>query len=181
MKLIIEERRGLPSVLYKDGGRTIIVEEMAKAINSALSQIKSILQPLLPVGATGNLQRALTVDLAKSQYRGNRIYGRMYTKGYAKRYAGVVELGRGRNKRRPPTAPLARWLMVKKGLSRKEASRAAFGLSRHIAREGTKPQLQWASNSLRFRNIANRELNMAMRVVLRRIKLSPRAKRKLGV
>ena len=181
MKLIIEERLGLPSVLYKDGGRIIILDEMSKAIDNALRQIKGILQPLLPVGATSKLQKSLTIDSARGKYKGNRIEGRMYTKGYAKRYAGVVELGRKAGSKRPPTAPLAKWLMKKKGLSKKEASRAAYGLSIHISKEGTRPQLQWARNTPRFKLIAQRELQMGLSRVLKRIKLSPRTKRKFGV
>ena len=73
--------------------------------------------------------------LQEENIKGNRIEGRMYNKGYAKRYAGVVELGRKAGSKRPPTAPLEKWLMVKKGLSKKEASRAAYGLSIHIARK----------------------------------------------
>ena len=87
MKLIIEERLGLPSVFYKDGGRLIILDEMSKVIDNALRQIKGILQPLLPVGATGNLQKSLTIDSTRGKYKGNRIGRRMYNKGYAKRYA----------------------------------------------------------------------------------------------
>lgn len=179
-KLIIEERLGLPSVLYKDGGRLIILEEMSKAIDNALRQIKGILQPILPVGATSKLQASLTIDSARGIYKGNRIEGRMYNKGYAKRYAGVVELGRKSGSRRPPIAPLKLWLKKKKGLSEKEASRAAYGLSIHISREGTKPQLQWARNTPRFKLIAERELKMGLVRVLKRIKLSPRAKRRFG-
>lgn len=181
MKLIIEERLGLPSVLYKDGGRMIILDEMSKAIDNALRQIKGILQPLLPVGATSKLQNSLTIDSARGKYRGNRIEGRLYNKGYAKRYAGVVELGRRSGAKRPPTAPLKKWLMVKKGLSSKEASRAAYGLSIHIGREGTKAQLQWARNTPRFKLIAERELNTGLIRVLKRIKLSPRTKRRFGI
>ena len=181
MKLIIEERLGLPSILYKDGGRIIILEEMSKAIDNALRQIKGILQPLLPVGATGKLQSSLTIDSARGKYKGNRIEGRMYNKGYAKRYAGVVELGRKAGSKRPPIAPLKNWLMKKKSLSSKEASRAAYGLSIHIGREGTRPQLQWARNIPRFKLIAERELKMGLGRVLKRIKLSPRTKRRFGV
>ena len=68
----------------------------------------------------------------------------------------------------------------KKGLSEKEASRAAYGLSIHISREGTRPQLQWARNTPRFKLIAERELKMGLLRVLRRIKLSPRVKKGIG-
>ena len=61
----------------------------------------------------------------------------------------------------------------KKGLSKKEASRAAYGLSIHIGKEGTRPQLQWARNTPRFKLIAERELKMGLLRVLKRIKLSP--------
>lgn len=179
MKLIIEERFGLPSVFYKDGGRLIILDEISKAIDNALKQTKEIFQPILPVGATSKLQKSLTIDSAKGKYKGNRIEGRMYNKGYAKRYAGVVELGRKAGSKRPPTAPLVKWLMKKKGISKEEASRAAYGLSIHIARKGTKPQLQWARNTPRFKLIAERELKMGLLRVLKRIKLSPRTRRKI--
>lgn len=181
MKLVIEERLGIPSILYKDGGRLIILEEMSKAIDNALRQIKGILQPLLPVGATGKLRNSLTVDPAVGKYRGNRIEGKMYNKGYAKRYAGVVELGRNSGSRMPPQAPIVKWLMVKKGLSKKEASRSAFGLRKRISEKGIQPKLQWASNSPRFKLIAERELRNGLVKVLKRIKLSPRSKKRYGI
>jgi len=177
MKLIIEERQGIPRVLYKDGGRQIIIEEMSKAINSALGQIKGILQPQLPVGATGKLQQGLTIDPAKATYKGNRISGRMYTRGVARKYAGVVELGRGSPRKRPPPGSLVRWAMVKKGLSKKEAQRADFLIRRKIGREGIRPKLTWSSNMLRFKSIANRELTRGLKNVISRIARSPKTKR----
>lgn len=179
MKLIIEQKTGIPSILYKDGGSIIIVEEFSKAINLALDKIKNDLQRKLPKGATGNLQKSLTVDPAKSQYRGKRVVGRVYHRGYGSRYAGVVEFGRSRGRTRPPKGALVRWLMSK-GLSEKEARRKDFPVRKAIGEKGVEGKLIWARNMRLYKQMAEKEMSRAMRNVVRRISVSAKGKRRLA-
>lgn len=53
-------------------------------------------------------------------------------------YAGVIDLGRRRNKKPPPRDVIARWAMRKLGLSKKEADQAAFPIARAIGKKGIK-------------------------------------------
>jgi hypothetical protein len=51
-------------------------------------------------------------------------------------YAGIIELGRRAGARMPPVQVIAKWLQRARGLSRKEAEAAAFGVARSIAKRG---------------------------------------------
>ena len=149
-KLIIEIRKDLPKTFYKDGGVSILVEEMMKAINESLKYAKDLIQPQLPVGATGNLQRNLTIEPAVSKYKGRRIEGRLTNKYYSKRYAYVVELGRTAGSKMPPKGSLIRWIKAKKGLSDKEAKRIEFAVRQKISQNPKSGTFTWARNMNRI-------------------------------
>lgn len=179
MKLIIEQRTGIPSILYKDGGTQIIFEEFSKAIDLALTKIKADLEAKLPQGASGNLKKSLAIDKAKSQRRGKLISGRMYHRGYGKRYAGVVEFGRTRGRTRPPKGALVKWLMSK-GLSEKEARRADYPTRKKIGERGTEGKLVWARNMRLYKQIAEKEMGRAVKNFVRRISVSAKGRRRLA-
>lgn len=61
--------------------------------------------------------------------RGVRVFN-------TERYAPVIESGRRRNARRPPRDAIVRWAMQKRGMSRREAERAAFAIARSIGSRG---------------------------------------------
>lgn len=179
MKLIIEQRTGIPSILYKDGGTQIIFEEFSKAINLALAKIKSDLEGKLPQGVSGNLKKSLTIDFAKSQRRGKFVSGRMYHRGYGKRYAGVVEFGRTPGRTRPPKGALVKWLMSK-GLSEKEARRKDYPVRKKIGERGIEGRLIWARNMRLYRQMAEKEMGIAMRNFVRRIGMYSKGRRRLA-
>lgn len=179
MRLIIEEKLGLPSFFYREEGRRrIVLEEMSKAVKIALEQIRGILYNELPIGATEKLRESLTTDIKAV---GREITGRLFNKGYAKRYAGVVELGRRAGARMPPQSPIVKWLMVKKGLSKEEASRAAFMVRYTISKRGLPARLHWSRNAMRFKSITHNELHKGLEKVLKRIVSSPRTRKKFNV
>lgn len=55
-------------------------------------------------------------------------------------YAPVVEGGRRKGAKMPPTKPIAQWAQRRAGLSRKEAERLAFVMARAIKARGLKPR-----------------------------------------
>jgi hypothetical protein len=55
-------------------------------------------------------------------------------------YAGVIEYGRRKGARQPPSEPIARWVQRKLGKSREESQSIAFLIARKIARDGIPAQ-----------------------------------------
>lgn len=81
----------------------------------------------------------------------NEIEGKIIMQGRAKEYWDVIERGRTPGTRQPPSGSLVEWMMVKFGLSEKDAKRKEFGLLKKIKEDGIVGRLvvEEAANAIR--------------------------------
>lgn len=84
------------------------------------------------------------------------------------KYAPNVEQGRGAGKRMPPRDAIAKWAMVKFGVTPSHAKRIAFPIARAIGRRGLRARkvLTGATTTTRFEAICANSLQQALEYTL---------------
>jgi hypothetical protein len=106
---------------------------------------------------TGDYRRAWDAERIDN---GARVFNK-------KSYAGVIELGRRKGKRQPPSKVIEHWAQRKLGLSETEARSAAFAIAQSIGKKGIKGKhvMGRVRDEMSREVLAEvrRELNLALR------------------
>lgn len=113
--------RGVQSGLYRSIGIVQLATQTAPPASAHGS-----------IGAvnTGAYRGAWQVEVSAA---GGRIWN-------SQAYAGVIEYGRLKGAKPPPSREIELWAMRKLGLSAEEAKRAAYPIARAIAKRGLRPR-----------------------------------------
>lgn len=129
MELTFEFR--VPNIPLLNGqAQQVIDEELRAAVNSGLLIFKGQIQPLVPVGVTGQLRQGVSTSLAGEDVS---LVGRVFD---PVAYAMPVEAGS--RPHFPPIGPIQLWVRRKLGISGERESRSvAFLVARAISRRGT--------------------------------------------
>jgi len=78
-------------------------------------------------------------------------------------YAGVIEKGRRKGKKPPPTRVIALWAQRRLGLSEKQAKAAAFPIARAIGRRGLLARSVFGSSRPKIASVVRTEVQASIK------------------
>lgn len=123
--------------VFMDVHREAITEQMQRAVDVTYMSVKEH----IPKGASNLLYNSVNKKVTNFP---SFVEGKVYIKeGLAQRYAKPVEFGRKAGAKWPPKGALILWLIVKLGMSYREAKQKEWFFRRSIAKKGIKPVLMF--------------------------------------
>ena len=130
----------------EDATRRAVLQIMNESVNMTFVNVAKH----TPVGVTRMLINALWRNITVTK---NVVTGtiKINKSNAAFRYANALEYGRT-SKKWPPKGALLQWMILRFGVSMKEALRKEFLLRRSIAEHGTKPALMFFKGYNESRN-----------------------------
>ena len=154
----------------------LVIRVKMDEVAGLIARLGSRAEPAIQRASRSFALRALTVVQEETANKGAFNYGTYRSAWFATPtqrggstgvlvgnkapYAGVVEYGRRKGSKRPPREPIARWAQRKFGMPYPEAKRAAFAISRAIARNGIQGRFVLTSDKTtkKFKQIMEHEL-----------------------